>query len=135
MLRGRFTPSETPEDFSGTSDAVAGAEIEWCHRRLLARIHRLTIDGLRKQIEPVGVATYWRFLAGHHGLLPEHPEIGANGLFDVITMLQGIDAPTVAWERDLLPSRVAAYQPQWLDELCLTGDVGLGSTLSDAAQC
>jgi ATP-dependent helicase Lhr and Lhr-like helicase len=126
VLRGRFTPSETLEDFNGTSDAVAGAEIEWCHRRLLARIHRLTIDGLRKQIEPVGVATYWRFLAGHHGLLPNTRKSGANGLFDVISMLQGIDAPTVAWERDLLPSRVAAYQPQWLDELCLTGDVGWG---------
>jgi ATP-dependent helicase Lhr and Lhr-like helicase len=126
VLRGRFTPNETPEDFSGTSDAIAGADIEWCHRRLLARIHRLTIDGLRKQIEPVGVATYWRFLAGHHGLLPSTRKSGANGLFDVITMLQGIDAPTVAWERDLLPSRVAAYQPQWLDELCLTGDVGWG---------
>jgi ATP-dependent Lhr-like helicase len=92
----------------------------------LARIHRLTIDGLRKQIEPVDVATYWRFLAGHHGLLPESRKHGSNGLFDVITMLQGIDAPTVAWERDLLPSRITAYQPQWLDELCLTGDVGWG---------
>jgi ATP-dependent Lhr-like helicase len=93
---------------------------------LLARIHRLTIDGLRKQIEPVDIATYWRFLAGHHGLLPDTRKHGPNGLFDVIAMLQGIDAPTVAWERDLLPSRIAAYQPQWLDELCLTGDVGWG---------
>lgn len=101
-------------------------EIEWCHRRLLARIHRLTIDGLRKQIEPVNVATYWRFLAEHHGLQPGARKSGANGLFDVITMLQGIDAPTVAWERDLLPSRVSAYQPQWLDELCLAGDLGWG---------
>jgi ATP-dependent Lhr-like helicase len=92
----------------------------------LSRIHRLTIDGLRKQIEPVSVATYWRFLAGHHGLLPDTRKHGANGLFDVIALLQGIDAPTVAWERDLLPARIAVYQPQWLDELCLTGDVGWG---------
>jgi ATP-dependent helicase Lhr and Lhr-like helicase len=113
----------------GDQDRVPNSlptEIEWCHRRLLARIHRLTIDGLRKQIEPVNVATYWRFLAGHHGLLPETRKSGANGLFDVITMLQGTDAPTVAWERDLLPARISAYQPQWLDELCLTGDVGWG---------
>jgi ATP-dependent helicase Lhr and Lhr-like helicase len=106
-------------------DCALPTEIEWCHRRLLARIHRLTIDGLRKQIEPVNVATYWRFLAEHHGLLSNRKS-GANGLFDVISMLQGIDAPTVAWERDLLPGRVSAYQPQWLDELCLTGDVGWG---------
>ncbi|HET6328160.1 MAG TPA: DEAD/DEAH box helicase, partial [Planctomycetaceae bacterium] len=132
VLRGRFTPSESlregdaPAENKNSLAPTADAEIEWCHRRLLARIHRLTIDGLRKQIEPVNVATYWRFLAGHHGLLSDTRKTGANGLFDVITMLQGIDAPTVAWERDLLPSRVSGYQPQWLDELCLTGDVGWG---------
>jgi ATP-dependent helicase Lhr and Lhr-like helicase len=147
VLRGRFTPAECTREGEAPAEPVFQSceaearqeprppnsqstadtgEIEWCHRRLLARIHRLTIDGLRKQIEPVNVATYWRFLAGHHGLLPETRKSGANGLFDVITMLQGIDAPTVAWERDLLPSRISAYQPQWLDELCLTGDVGWG---------
>ncbi|HXY34133.1 MAG TPA: DEAD/DEAH box helicase, partial [Planctomycetaceae bacterium] len=110
----------------GVAPNLSPAEIEWCHRRLLARIHRLTIEGLRKQIEPVDVSTYWRYLAGHHGLLAETRKHGTNGLFDVIAMLQGIDAPTVAWERDLLPARISAYQPQWLDELCLTGDVGWG---------
>jgi ATP-dependent helicase Lhr and Lhr-like helicase len=144
VLRGRFTPreseaearvalavcppvglSQTSEDTGGQA-ATATPEVEWCHRRLLSRIHRLTIDGLRKQIEPVDVATYWRFLAGHHGLLPDTRKHGQNGLFDVIATLQGIDAPTVAWERDLLPARIAAYQPQWLDDLCLTGDVGWG---------
>jgi ATP-dependent Lhr-like helicase len=155
VLRGRFTPSgyiregEAPAEPAFEFDEArreprppgsqiapietdcvakpaASEEIEWCHRRLLARIHRLTIDGLRKQIEPVDVATYWRFLAGHHGLLSDARKSGSNGLFDVISMLQGIDAPTVAWERDLLPGRISAYQPQWLDELCLTGDVGWG---------
>jgi ATP-dependent Lhr-like helicase len=150
VLRGRFTPSECGISREGEAPAepafesceaearrfaaadrppesqTATGEIEWCHRRLLARIHRLTIDGLRKQIEPVDVSTYWRFLAGHHGLLPESRKHGPNGLFDVIAMMQGIDAPTVAWERDILPSRISAYQPQWLDELCLTGDVGWG---------
>jgi ATP-dependent helicase Lhr and Lhr-like helicase len=119
VLRGRFTPSDEPSP----SDA---GPIEWCHRRLLARIHRLTIDGLRKQIQPVDVRTFWRFLARHQGLLPDARKSGVNGLFDVITMLQGIDVPAVAWERDLLPARVAAYQPQWLDELCLAGEIGWG---------
>jgi ATP-dependent Lhr-like helicase len=120
VLRGRFTPSVAG------ADGNAGSPIEWCHRRLLARIHRLTIDGLRKQIEPVDVRTFWRFLARHQGLMPAGRKSGINGLFDVITMLQGIDAPAVCWEQDLLPSRIAAYQPQWLDELCLAGDIGWG---------
>ncbi|MBC8112787.1 MAG: hypothetical protein H7062_00250 [Candidatus Saccharimonas sp.] len=99
---------------------------EWCHRRLLARIHRLTLDGLRKQIEPVTVDVFIRFLARHHGLLPGTQRGGTNGLFEVIAQLQGLDIPAVAWERDLLPARLDGYEPAWLDELCLTGEVGWG---------
>jgi ATP-dependent Lhr-like helicase len=122
VLRGRFTPTDAEADGS------PGSPIEWCHRRLLARIHRLTIDGLRKQIQPVDVSTFWRFLARHHGLMAAVRKSGVNGLFDVIViaMLQGVDAPAVCWEQDLLPSRIAAYQPNWLDELCLAGDIGWG---------
>ncbi len=47
-------------------------------------------------------------------------------MFDVIALMQGIDAPAICWERDLLPARISGYQPQWLDELCLAGDVGWG---------
>jgi ATP-dependent helicase Lhr and Lhr-like helicase len=118
VLRGRFTP--------GDEAVSSGTPIEWCHRRLLSRIHRLTIDGLRKQIQPVDVRAFWRFLARHQGLMPDAKKSGANGLFDVIAMLQGIDAPAVSWERDLLPARVSAYQAQWLDELCLAGEIGWG---------
>src|SRR3970040_339115 len=37
-------------------------ETEWCERRLLARIHRYTLDRLRKEIEPVAAADFLRFL-------------------------------------------------------------------------
>ncbi len=99
---------------------------EWCHRRLLARIHRLTMDGLRKQIEPVGVDVFVRFLTRQHGVSWSHRRGGANGLFEVIAQLQGLDIPSVAWERDILSLRVENYQAEWLDELCLTGEVGWG---------
>lgn len=114
VLRGRFT--EQKEENT----------VEWCHRRLLARIHRLTIDGLRKQIEPVGVETFVRFLSRHQGVSWSHRRGGANGLFEVVAQLQGLDIPSVAWERDILPLRVEGYQSDWLDELCLTGEVGWG---------
>jgi ATP-dependent helicase Lhr and Lhr-like helicase len=93
---------------------------------LLARIHRLTVQGLRKEIEPVGVDVFVRFLARHHGLLPSERRSGENGLFEAIAMLQGLDVPAVCWERDLLPARVSGYRPEWLDELCLTGEMGWG---------
>ena len=62
VLRGRFTPQDEPA-------ADSQPPLEWCHRRLLARIHRLTVDGLRKQIQPVDVRTFWRFVARHQGLI------------------------------------------------------------------
>ena len=100
--------------------------IEWCHRRLLARIHRLTMEGLRKQIEPVTVDIYLRFLTRYHGLIPGSKRAGAGGLFETIGMLQGLDLPAVSWERDLFATRLEQYRPEWLDELCLTGEVGWG---------
>ncbi len=118
VLRGHFTPrDEVP-----TSDTP----IEWCHRRLLSRIHRLTLDGLRKQIEPVGVATLIRFFARQQGIDASTRRSGANGLFDVIAMLQGIDLSASAWEQQILPARIRQYEPGSLDELCLTGEVGWG---------
>ncbi|MBD3674041.1 MAG: DEAD/DEAH box helicase [Planctomycetaceae bacterium] len=115
VLRGQFTPTDDKE-----------RPVEWCHRRLLARIHRLTLDGLRKQISPVGVPTFIRFLARHQGIDPSTKRSSANGLFEIISMLQGLDLSATAWEESVLPLRVKDYDPGWLDELCLTGEIGWG---------
>ena len=121
VLRGRFTPGDddTPENV----DREQNSTIEWCHRRLLARIHRLTIEGLRRQIEPVDASVFVRFLTRHHGLTESARRSGTNGLFEVVSMLQGIDIPAVCWERDILPARVQGFRPELLDGLCLSGEV------------
>ena len=140
VLRGRFSaPSsnvtnddesnlviEAPDESGESRNFPSVTRTEWCHRRLLARIHRLTMDGLRKQIEPVGVDIFFRFLTRHQGVSWSHRRGGANGVFEVIAQLQGLDIPSVAWERDILPLRIENYQAEWLDELCLTGEVGWG---------
>ncbi len=143
VLRGKFTPARCAarEQISDEESAEEGREtgthrgadaprspnlIEWCHRRLLARIHRLTMEGLRKQIEPVTVDIFIRFLTRHQGLLPGSKRSGTSGLFETLAMLQGLDLPAVVWERDILPARIEKYRPEWLDELCLTGEVGWG---------
>ncbi len=122
VLRGRFTPSSALETTEPTNKDQT-SHLEWCHRRLLARIHRLTIEGLRRQIEPVDVSVFIRFLARHHGLIEAERRSGTNGLFEVVSMLQGIDIPSVCWERDILPTRVRGFRPESLDELCLSGEV------------
>jgi len=104
--------------------SAAASTVEWCHRRLLARIHRLTMDGLRRQIQPVTPDVYMQFLTGHHGLTGSHRRAGSDGLFEVISLLQGLDLPASTWEEWILPGRVRGYRPEWLDELCLTGEVG-----------
>ena len=44
----------------------------------------------------------------------------------MLNKLEGFEAPAVEWEKTILPSRVADYDPRWLDHLCLSGAVGWG---------
>jgi ATP-dependent Lhr-like helicase len=102
---------------------VGAEDEEWCDRRLLARIHRYTLDRLRSEIEPVSAQDLMRFLLRWQHLAPGTQLEGKRGLLEAITQLQGYDIPAVGWERHILPARVAAYKGLWLDELCIAGDV------------
>jgi ATP-dependent Lhr-like helicase len=114
ILRGRFTPG-APAD-----------EPEWCHRRLLARIHRLTIGRLRREIEPVTTAGFIRFLHRWQHVAPGAQLHAADGVLHVIRQLQGYEISAAAWESEILPSRVSHYAPEFLDQLCLSGEVMWG---------
>jgi len=208
-LRGRFTPGRGVGGGAGVGvgagardGAAAEAEIEWCERRLLARIHRYTLERLRREIEPVSQADFMRFLlswqriavavtaspagshagqrgglagggegkggeggegsgagaavgspAGFAGLAPvaamapvlaAAPLLsggggggggapaagqgaaavaaqGAESLPALLAQLEGFEAPAAAWEGEILPARLAGYDPLWLDALCLAG--------------
>ena len=97
-----------------------------CDRRLLARIHRLTLDRLRREIEPVAVRDFMRFLTRWQHVAPGHTLYGKTGLRQVLRRLQGFELPAAAWEGAVLPARVRGFRTQWLDELCLAGDVVWG---------
>jgi ATP-dependent Lhr-like helicase len=99
---------------------------EFCHRRLLARIHRLTIGKLRKEVEPVTVAEFMRFLCEWQHVFPGSRLHGEAGLLDVIAQLAGFEAAGSAWEPHLFRTRLAKYEPEWLDRLCLSGAVSWG---------
>ena len=111
VLRGRFSPREgdTP------------VELEWCERRLLARIHRYTLNRLRSEIEPVSPADFMRFLFAWQRVDPEHRAAGLEGLGAVVGQLDGFEVPAAAWESDVLAARVEEYDPALLDTLSLTG--------------
>jgi len=101
-------------------------DIEWCERRLLSRIHRITVGKLRKEIEPVTAAQFMRWLARWQHVAPGTLTLGERGTLEVLRQLQGYEAPANAWESEILKRRVADYNPATLDNLCLRGAVGWG---------
>jgi ATP-dependent Lhr-like helicase len=112
VLRGKFHPNAT--------------EQEWCDRRLLARIHRLTIDRLRAEIQPVSIQDFYRFLFAWQRVDADRRVEGPEGLQSVLEQLDGCELPLAAWESTVLAARVTDYDPEWLDRLCFSGRVGWG---------
>jgi ATP-dependent Lhr-like helicase len=119
VLRGRFT------DVSQRAEDEGPATVEWCERRLLARIHRRTMDGLRRRIQPVEPADFWRFLVQwqHVG---DKVWGGPTGTREVLAQLQGCELPAGAWESRVLAARLADYEPEWLDTLFMSGETVWG---------
>ena len=108
-LRGRFTP---------------GAEADqWCERGLLARIHRYTTKRLRAEIDPVAARDFLRFLFDWQRVSADARMEGPDAMPAVIEQLEGFEAPAGAWESEILPARLADYEPEWLDDQCLAGQV------------
>jgi ATP-dependent Lhr-like helicase len=111
-FRGHFTSPEGPEEF--------------CARRLLARIHGYTQKRLRREIEPVTAQDFMRFLLRWQHLAPGTQREGRLGVLAVVEQLQGFEVAAGAWEDAVLRSRVEGYRGEWLDDLCLSGDVTWG---------
>ncbi|MEO8097171.1 MAG: DEAD/DEAH box helicase [Acidobacteriota bacterium] len=99
---------------------------EFCHRRVLARIHRMTLGRLRREIEPVSSADFMRFLTRWQHTATGSRLHGADGLLQVLKQLQGYEISAAAWEATVLPQRIAKYEPELLDRLCLAGEVMWG---------
>jgi ATP-dependent Lhr-like helicase len=98
----------------------------WCDRRLLARIHRYTLDRLRKEIEPVTAGQFLRFLAWWQHVDPETKLEGPRGVAEAAAQLAGFEVPAAAWEASVLPARVRGYKREWLDQVTLSGEVVWG---------
>src|SRR5580704_10797222 len=114
ILRGSWT---SQPDSSAT---------EFCHRRIVARIHRLTLGRLRKEIEPVTAADFMRFLCRWQHMARGTQLHGVDGLFQILKQLQGYEIPAAAWETSVLPKRIVDYEPELLDRLCLSGEIAWG---------
>ncbi|PHH40997.1 DEAD/DEAH box helicase [Pseudomonas putida] len=107
VLRGKFTPGATVE--------------EWCERHLLARIHRYTVKRLRREIEPVALQDFMRFLFDWQHLSSATRGQGSAVLPAIVGQFEGYPAAASAWDSDILPARLKDYSPSWLDDLCRNG--------------
>lgn len=117
VLRGRFRPEARGPDASNE---------EFCDRRILARIHRSTIGRLRREIEPVPVASFIRFLLEWQHATPGSRLTGEAGLVEVVEQLQGFEAAAAAWESSVLPSRLTDFHQSTLDTLSFSGELAWG---------
>ena len=109
VLRGRFSPGATQD--------------QWCERHLLARIHRYTVKRLRREIEPVSLQDFMRFLFDWQHLSSATRSQGQAALPALVNQLEGYSAAASAWDSDILPARLKDYSFTWLDELCRSGKV------------
>ena len=121
VMRGQFS------NRSVTADGE-----EWCDRVLLARIHRMTLGRMRKEIEPVTAADFMNFLMHWQHVTPERQLRGRDGILTVIEQLQGLEQPAPAWEQHILPARIAHYDPADLEHLCLAGMVAWGKLRTES---
>ncbi len=103
-----------------------GGRQAWCDRRLLARIHRDTLDRLRREIEPVTAAELWRYLACWQHVGERHQLEGPRGVSEVLRQLAGFDIAAAEWEANILPARVRHYRQEWLDQVTLSGEFAWG---------
>jgi ATP-dependent Lhr-like helicase len=141
ILRGRLEALGPVEVPAGGADEPLLLELEregavlrcrlegrlaWCDRRLLARIHRYTLERLRREIEPVSAATFWRFLACWQHVDDAYRLEGPRGVAEVVGQLAGFEIPAAAWEAAVLPARVRGYRPEWIDQITLTGEIVWG---------
>lgn len=112
VFRGNFTPGLE--------------ELEWCERRLLARINKYTLTKLRREIEPVSASDFMRFLFSWQGVSSEEQPEGVEALRKVLEQLEGFEAPAASWEGDIFSSRLKNYDHTWMDTLCLSGSAAWG---------
>jgi ATP-dependent Lhr-like helicase len=110
------------------------AEEEFCDRRILARIHRATIARLRREIEPVAAAIFLQYLFEWQHVASGAQLAGEQGVLEVIDQLQGFETAAGAWEGEILKARVSDYRPEFIDSLCLGGDVVWGRWRCRATQ-
>ncbi|MFN0025793.1 MAG: DEAD/DEAH box helicase [Acidimicrobiales bacterium] len=119
-ISGHFGGGGAPADLA---TAITDTDLQWCARRVLARIHYASQRRQRRSVQPVNAAILMRMLLRWQHVHPDHRLRGDEGLLQVIEQLQGWHAPAGAWEQHLLSARIDRYKPELLDRRGHAGEV------------
>ncbi len=133
-IQGRFTaPERAPTPPKSAAEVSAGSasvaqngpagEVEWCSRRLLARMHGRSRQRRRRAVDPVTPDLFMRFLCRWQHVTPGTQVTSPAGLQQVLEQLQGWEAAVASWEPDILAARVKGYRRSWTDRLCHDGEI------------
>ncbi len=129
LIHGHFTPRTDQADLSPSVSIPAA---EFIDRHTLEQIHRRTLHILRHEVQPVPFTVYADFLARWQHLPSANRLAGDSALTRVLQQLRAAPVVGRVWERDVLPLRLAHYQPAELDALCQRGElVWVGSGGAD----
>jgi ATP-dependent Lhr-like helicase len=124
VLRELETMKSPPAQLVRGELRPGGSEREWCDVEVLRRLRRASLAALRKEIEPADARALAAFLPSWQGIdRNSGAGAGVDRLREVLVPLQGLALPAEIWERDVLPRRIGAYSPAWLDSLCASGEV------------
>jgi ATP-dependent Lhr-like helicase len=101
-----------------------GTEREWCDAEVLRRVRRASVAALRQEAEAVDPRELARFLPAWQNVDAHRPAgAGPDRLREALVPLQGLALTPEVWERDVLPRRLGAYSPAWMDDLCTGGEL------------
>ena len=101
-----------------------GTEREWCDSDVLRRVRRASLAALRREVEPADRRQLARFLPSWQNVdAYRRTGAGIDRLREALVPLQGVTLTPKVWEQDVLPRRLGAYSPSWLDALCTSGEI------------
>jgi ATP-dependent Lhr-like helicase len=90
--------------------------LQWSAPGNLEQVQRGSLALLRREVITCSAPQFADFLLRWQGLHPEARQGGADGLAETLDRLEGLPLAAGLWEQAVLPARVPAYQPRWLDE-------------------
>jgi ATP-dependent Lhr-like helicase len=89
---------------------------QWSAPENLDQVQRGSLAVLRREVVTCPAPQFVDYLLRWQGAHPAERRGSAEALAETLERLEALPLAAPIWEQTVLPSRVAGYQPRWLDE-------------------